>query len=77
MKAFSLSRKQLKLSSCSYKIKKRPWNILSPTILILMDQAASHKLEVANTLQNYEQLLVPAGCTSLVQPLDVLINEAF
>lgn len=58
-------------------IKKRVGGIFSPQTLVLLDQATSHKVADVEMIPNCNGLLLPAGCTSLVQPLDVVINKPF
>lgn len=58
-------------------IKKRTGAIFSPPALLLMDKAASHSVDTAKKVNNMECVLIPGGCTSLVQPLDVSLNKPF
>lgn len=58
-------------------VKKRTGAIFYPQTLLLMDQAASHKIEDAEKIRNTSSILIPAGCTPLVQPLDVSLNKPF
>lgn len=58
-------------------IGKRNGAIFNPSTVLLMDQAASHKVDELSNLPNTEALLIPAGCTPLVQPLDVTLNKPF
>ena len=62
---------------CQRYHKKKARAYILPKSLLLIDHATSHKLEVVNKLQNYEALILPAGCLSLVQPLDLVINKPF
>lgn len=55
--------------------KQRPGGIFNPSSLLLMDQAKSHKISAAEKIKNMRSLLLPAGCTSLVKPLDVSVNK--
>ena len=58
-------------------IMKRAETIFSPPSLLIMDQATPHKTEVVQCINNMQSLLLPAGCTLLVQPLDVSLNMPF
>lgn len=58
-------------------VQKRPGAIFTPPSLLLMDQARSHKTAAAEKTRNMKSLLLPAGCTPLVQPLDVSLNKPF
>lgn len=59
-------------------VKRRgPNAIFTPPTLLILDQAASHKMDAITATKNMKGLFVPAGCTSLVQPLDVAVNKPF
>ena len=58
-------------------IKKRPGALFSPPSLLVMDKAASHSKDMVESVSNMSGAVIPGGCTSLVQPLDVSINKPF
>lgn len=58
-------------------IKKRSGAIFMPPTVVIMDRAASHRVNEVVKLHNSDALLIPGGCTSLIQPLDVTINKPF
>lgn len=58
-------------------IRKRHQAIFSPPTLLIMDSATCHKTAAVSRHKNITPILVPAGCTPLVQPLDVSINKPF
>ena len=62
---------------CEEIIKKRPGAIFSPLSLLIMDKAASHSTDVVERIGNMSTAVIPGGCTSLVQPLDVSLNRPF
>lgn len=54
---------------------KRHGAMFSVPSLLLVDQARSHKSE--NAIKNVKTVFIPAGCTPILQPLDVSINKPF
>lgn len=58
-------------------VRRRTGGIFLPQTLLIMDRAASHKVEEVENIQNTHAVLLPGGCTSLIQPLDVALNKPF
>ena len=51
--------------------------LFTPPSLLLLDRAASHKMVSVSKIPNVHAIYIPAGCTSFVQPLDVVVNKPF
>ena len=56
---------------------KRHGAMFSLPSLMLVDQARSHKAPLSQSIRNVTTIFVPAGCTPILQPLDVSINKPF
>lgn len=58
-------------------VKKRTGGMFLLQTALITDRAASHRVEEVERLQNTHSVLLPGGCTSLIQLLDVALNRPF
>ena len=59
---------------------KRPGALLKPKSLLVWDQFMAHLCEEVKQklkMVKSQQAVIPGGCTSILQPLDVSINKPF
>ena len=60
--------------------QSRPGGLLKPPSLLVWDQFRAHKTDhIKKHLKNVRttQAVIPGGCTSILQPLDVCLNKPF
>ena len=56
---------------------KRPGYVVGKPSLLIMDQAPAHSKALSDKMRATHTILIPKGCTPLLQPLDVSINKPF